>query len=263
MKMLAIHCATAVALTIGGFEARASIIAGPITHPANGNEYYLLSQNTWTAAELEAENLGGTLAIVKNSTEQDWIYSTFNSYGDITNRFLWISLRRQWQGGPFEWVTGEALVYTNWSVGEPDNCQGNEGFVQFWNSSTKYAGKWNDAADAFNFYGAQPSGVVEVNCNRTITEKEKSLVGVWYEGGRLDRPCYFAATTNFLFAIRNYGVAAKIIYDSGKFVFATNWHIRGEPIKDKILWSDGSWWSRTPSNYKVEDVQPNFITGFR
>ena len=255
MKITVAVCSTAVTLLVSVFCLKAGVIAGPITNPDNGNDYYLLTPNTWTASEAEAENLGGTLAIVSNSSEQNWIFSSFGSYGGVTNRSLWIGLRRNWQGGPFAWVTGQQLTYTNWSLGEPDNCGGNESYVHMWSSSMKYpGGKWNDAADDVNFYGLIPNGVVEVARGETLTESEKSLIGTWYEGGRADRPCYFAGTTNMLFALDNIGRSARIVYASANHVFAASWHTRGEIVQDKILWSDGTWWSRTASSYSSPET---------
>lgn len=43
-------------------KAQAGIVQGPVTNPANGHTYYLLSQNTWSAAEAEVVTLGGQLA---------------------------------------------------------------------------------------------------------------------------------------------------------------------------------------------------------
>jgi hypothetical protein len=115
-----------------GFRANAAIIAGPITDPENGQDYYLLSPTTWAAAEVEAENLGGTLAVINNSDEQNWIFSTFGSYGAVTNRSLWIGFRRDGQGRSFSWVAESLEDYTNWSPGEPDNCGGNESDGSWW-----------------------------------------------------------------------------------------------------------------------------------
>jgi hypothetical protein len=248
----------AIALLITACYANAGVIVGPITNPHNGNDYYLLTPNTWTASEVEAENLGGTLAIINNSAEQDWIFSTFGSYGGITNRSLWIGLRRDWRGGPFAWVTGENLAYTNWSSGEPDNLWWNESYVHMWSSSMKYpGGKWNDASDDVSFYGLIPNGVVEVPQEKILTKNEKSLAGTWYEGGSIDRPCYFAETTNMLFAIGNYGRSARIIYASPNHIFAASWHTSGEIVQDKILWSNGTWWSRKASNHAGDEVFRN------
>ena len=99
---------------------RASILAGPIINPANGHVYCLLSENTWTASEAEAEALGGTLAIINDAAENDWIYSTFSMFGN-TPRGLWIGLTDKDREGTFVWVTGDPLVYINWGGGEPAN----------------------------------------------------------------------------------------------------------------------------------------------
>ena len=243
--------AVCVMTMVATIQAVAGIIAGPITNAANSHVYYLLTPNFWTASEAEAESLGGTLAIINNSAEQSWVFSTFGSYGGVPNRNLWIGLRRDWTGGPFEWVTGAPLTYTNWSPGEPDNCGGDESFVHMWSSSNKFPGQWNDAADGLNLDGSSPNGVVEVPQGKSLTNGEKSLIGTWYEGGRIDRPCYIAGTENMLFAIRSYGLSARIIYVSNHHIFAASWHTRGEILQDKILWSDGSWWSKTALNYSV------------
>src|SRR5271167_4210371 len=100
MKTTLVFCGAAVLLLAAAFHARAEIIAGPITNPGNGHEYYLLTMNPWPACEAEAEELGGTLAVIRNAGEQEWVFATFGSYGG-TNRDLWIGLHRQWPGGPF------------------------------------------------------------------------------------------------------------------------------------------------------------------
>jgi hypothetical protein len=260
MKTTIAVSSTVITLLIAISQVNAGIIVGPIANPDNGHDYYLLTPGTWTASEAEAENLGGTLAIIRNSAEQDWIFSTFGSYGGVTNRSLWIGLRRDWQGGPFAWVNGEPLKYTNWSLGEPDNLWWHERYVHMWSSSMKYpGGKWNDASDDVSFYGLIPNGVVEVPREEILTENEKSLIGTWYEGGRIDRPCYFAGTTNMLFAIGHSGRSARIVCASANHVFAASWHTSGEIVQDKILWSDGTWWSRKASNYTSDEVSQSEI----
>lgn len=259
MKTLIATSSAFIGFLITVLHADAGIIAGPITNPDNGQEYYLLTPNTWTASEAEAESLGGTLAVINNSAEHDWIFSTFGSYGGNAKRSLWIGLRRDRIGGPFQWTAGTPVTYTNWSPGEPDNCGGNESYVHMWSNSTQNPGKWNDAADDLNLEGSQPNGVVEVPREKALSENERALVGTWYEAGRFDRPRYFAGTTNLLFGIGGYGRSSRIIYASASHLLAADWHTRAEIVQDRILWSDGTWWSRKPSNYT--DGETHFSSG--
>ena len=223
-------------------RASADILFGPINNPDNGHDYYLLTPNTWTASEAEAEKLGGTLAIIKNARAQNWIYSTFASEGHA-NRVLWIGLRRKYPGGPFEWVDGEATnsAYSNWCGDQPDNGGGVEDKVDIW---TPREG-WNDARD-----DEQNFGVVEMPGDlrkKTFTEKEKSLIGTWYEAGRPDQPCYITRTQNRLFIVIYDGRGGMLMTDASGLVIP-RWNIHGEIVEDKILWSNGTWWSRKVSN---------------
>ena len=58
-------------------SASAAVIGGPTVDPANGHLYYLLSADTWSASEAEAQALGGNLATVNNAAENAWIFNTF------------------------------------------------------------------------------------------------------------------------------------------------------------------------------------------
>jgi hypothetical protein len=225
-------------------QTHADIIVGPITNPNNGHDYYLLTPNTWKLSEDEAEALGGTLAIIRNDSEQNWVYSVFS--GLANHNGLWIGLHRTQMGGPFVWVTGAPTnnSYCDWANGEPNNSGGVEDCVHM-----RDAGTWNDLSG-----DNMLNGVVEVSQEKTLSENEKILIGTWYEGGRIDRICYFTGTANLLFAIGNYGQSSRIIYSPGNHLFAPNWHARGEIKQDDILWSDGTWWSRKPSNYPTGET---------
>lgn len=242
----------AVLLMLTLSRANANVIAGPFTNPDNGHDYYLLGPDTWSNSEAEAESLGGTLAIVKNAAEEQWIFSTFASHGNF-NRLLWIGLHRKYSGGPFVWVNGEGTnsSYLAWCVQQPDNGGGIEDCVDIWTPNNG----WNDARNGEGNYGvAEMPG----NPRKSLTENEKHLLGVWYAGGRIDQPCYFAATQNRLFAIGNYGRAGIITHDGDDFLFVASWNTRGEIIQDHILWSDGTWWSRKPLNNEIDVAPRNF-----
>ena len=231
-------------LFVAAIHARAEILAGPVTNPANGHDYYLLAPESWSAAEAEAENLGGTLAIIKSEADQKWVFAKFGHDGDKL-RSLWLGLRRQNPGGPFVWLDGSKLDYADWNSGQPDNGGGVEDCVHMWTDSQN-CGAWNDAVEWTSL-----NAVVEVpgkSAEKALTFKEKALVGNWYESGRPDRQAWIAGTDNKLFLITHDRHAARLVL-KGKDVIYDADRQYGEIAKDKILWSDGTWWSRQPAKY--------------
>ncbi len=240
-----IHLRTAaILLLITAIDSHAGIIAGPITNPTNGHDYYLLTPDTWSASEAEAETLGGTLAVVANAAEEEWVFSKFGNYGG-TNRSLWIGRHRDGPGGTFVSVTDERINYFNWNAGEPNNTGGNENYVQILTT-----GKWNDNSD-----GANPvCGLVEVpgKANEpALTEREKSLIGDWYDNGDPNRRCYILGTCDTLFAIDENRGASRIIDTPEGYLFSPQWKQHVVVQNDKLLWSWGNWWSRRPAAFKL------------
>jgi len=59
--------------------------------------------------------------------------------------------------GTFKWANGEAVTYTNWAPGEPNNL-GNEDYAEF---NVFGVGKWNDRPD----FGKLQRGIVEIGSN--------------------------------------------------------------------------------------------------
>ncbi len=96
------------------------VIAGPITNPANGHLYYLLSPAPWNAAEATAVSLGGHLATINDTNENTWIYNNIASYGGGAYD-LWIGLNDVAEEDTWVWVNGEVATYQNWNTGEPNN----------------------------------------------------------------------------------------------------------------------------------------------
>ena len=244
MKTTIAVCAAAT-LLFAAIQSRAGIIAGPFINPANGHDYYLLTPNTWTASEAEAEEMDGTLAIVRNADEQAWIFSTFAKFGGV-ERGLWIGLHRTEPGGKFVWMDGSPLDYAHWYPGEPNNVGGIEDFVHMrWDPAAP--GTWNDLNDA-----GQMNSVVELreNAPKSLTENERALIGNWYENGRAERSCHIAATDDILFALNDSNNASGRAFLTRKgFLFVASWQVHGEIVKDRILWSNGTWWSRKPVDY--------------
>ncbi|HEY1788104.1 MAG TPA: lectin-like protein [Verrucomicrobiae bacterium] len=276
MKIIA-FCA--VVLLFAAARLRADIVAGPITNPANGHDYYLLTPNTWTASEAEAESLGGTLAVIRIVKEQDWVFSTFGTYSG-TNRDLWIGLCRMGAQRTLEWVTGERLNYANWAGGQPDDAGGRESCVFLASSNRPWgfpAGGWADIVDNGIVDGCLPYAVVELSGKAhqlSLSKSERALIGNWYEGGNIERPCWIVGTDRTLFRISNNHLAERVTMSDDGLLHVVDFQtqprsaivsdmpayqynfphpfsarplgIHGEVIRDKILWSDGTWWSQKP-----------------
>jgi hypothetical protein len=103
---------------------------------------------TWADAEAEAVGLGGHLVTIRNQTENDRLLSIFGG-GD--QELLWIGLYKDGITEEFVWASGEAVTYTNWNAGEPNNVGGEESKVHLY--TTFAPGKWNDVVGSESFYG--------------------------------------------------------------------------------------------------------------
>jgi len=136
--------------------------ASPVfSNAANGHLYLLLSPATWTWSEQAAGALGGHLATVRNSAEQDWLFQTLAGFAGL-NRLLWIGLNDVAKEGTFVWSSGEPVGFTYWAPGEPNNALGGEDFVTLYPPGHTQAGRWNDWGERV-LDGTRPfNGVVEL-----------------------------------------------------------------------------------------------------
>ncbi len=146
-------------------DACSTIIGGPIQNPANGHNYYLLGQCSWTESEAAAVALGGHLVTINDAAEQTWVFNTFANYAG-TRRDLWLGISDAAVEGVMAWASGEPVTYTNWDPNEPNNL-GGEDYGHIWGAfdSLGRDGLWNDILD--NGIGGagvpvNPYGVVEV-----------------------------------------------------------------------------------------------------
>ncbi len=131
------------------------------TFSSGDSTYHLIAGNSdgsvginWTNAETYAVSLGGHLATINNSAEQDLIWGRWGqsavtpSWPPGNYASLWIGMRYTWTketGWRHGWVSGESVTYTNWGPGEP---KGN-GLYTFMAGSLfapvdENRGKWND-----------------------------------------------------------------------------------------------------------------------
>jgi hypothetical protein len=143
--------------------SNASVLSGSIYDPATGHNYYLLSQNTWTGAEADAQALGGDLVTINDAAENQWVFNTFSSYGGV-NRLLWIGLNDPSQTNPnsassFQWVSGQTPTYSNWNAGEPSAFSSTEYYVYMYPNgydgvdSTRTPAAWNTYKNSSTEFG--------------------------------------------------------------------------------------------------------------
>ncbi|MBL8877838.1 MAG: hypothetical protein JNG88_01860 [Phycisphaerales bacterium] len=116
-----------------------TVAAGPINNPANCNDYYLLNAGTWIEAQMAAAQLGGYLVAINDAPENEWVRATFANYENQA-RAVWIGLSDRATEATFVWDNGDALTFSAWNGGEPNNL-GNEDYVAMNEPGT---GGWND-----------------------------------------------------------------------------------------------------------------------
>ncbi|MGZ4961733.1 MAG: C-type lectin domain-containing protein [Limisphaerales bacterium] len=127
----------------------------PFTNSSNEHLYYLLAPTNWPAMEAQAVELGGHLATVRNSSENDWLLATFVPILGAANFF--IGLTDNAHEGTFTWISGETNSFRNWKTGEPNNSNGNEDYAEVHYDT----GKWNDVQ------GPSHYGIAEVLSHQT------------------------------------------------------------------------------------------------
>lgn len=153
MKKTSFAC---LALCLGlsasaGAQSPANVVFAPVTY--NGHVYELtVTTGSWTAEEAAAQAMGGHLVSITSPGEQSFINSTFlASTSPVANYPLWIGLTDQPNHDSESyttWTTGEAVTYTNFFPGEPNNLQSDEDYVALnWHysfGSTTTQGQWDD-----------------------------------------------------------------------------------------------------------------------
>lgn len=122
---------------------------------SGGNDHYyqLYYDNSfsggigWTDADIFATNIGRYLVTYTSAPEENFVNSTFNPFmpagsgnaGGTCCPHFWIGLSSPGANGVYQWVTGEALGYTNWMSGEPNNPATEPYVVDRWQGQ-----QWNN-----------------------------------------------------------------------------------------------------------------------
>lgn len=122
-------------LSLGALSTTAS---AAFFNPTTGHWYDYVSggpSGDWGVAEANAVSLGGHLVTINDAAEQSWLLSNFGP-----TELLWIGFTDAAVEGSFVWTSGEAVTYTNWNGGEPNDSGGEDYTVMNWGGG----GAWND-----------------------------------------------------------------------------------------------------------------------
>ncbi len=105
----------------------------------NGHHYYCsIASATWPQAKANCEANGGYLTVINGASENAYLANL------LTLQSAWIGCSDTASEGHFQWVNGDALTYTNWYPGQPNNYNGSQDYVELLNN-----GQWNDQYNHF------------------------------------------------------------------------------------------------------------------
>jgi hypothetical protein len=192
---------------------------------------------SWTEAKEYCEELGGHLATITSSGEQNKLTKLVKK--STTSEFdrWWLGGTDEEEEGNWKWITGEKWSYTNWESGIPNNSYGGqpENYLEIANiSSWIHQFVWNDmpdyANDDFNmgFVCEWESGQVDLS-KATVTtaktsyaytgKKIKPAVTVKLHGKELEKGTDYKVT---YVDNKNPGVATVIIVGKGDYTGTTS-----------------------------------------
>ncbi len=109
-----------------------------------GDHFYAFctEELDWVGAQEVCEEAGMNLLTVNDSAEEEWAQGLAVSY-DGEGYGWWMGLNDRENEGEFVWVSGEAVTYTNWDGGEPNDANGGEDCASLLHWDV-YDYQWND-----------------------------------------------------------------------------------------------------------------------
>jgi hypothetical protein len=149
----------AAAFCAAGSGALAAPVQWEVADGGNDHWYdFVVLDSAITATEAEsaaegASHMGsaGYLATITTAAEQSFLNTPWPGIGSVVGQFnsysyFLIGASDRDSEGSFEWIggpeDGDALTYTNWKGGEPNDFGGEDYTVAWWEDSA--AGLWND-----------------------------------------------------------------------------------------------------------------------
>lgn len=156
----------------------AAPIQWTVASGGNGNWYEIVFDNVaggdWELAKQAAYAAGGHLVTITSDGENTFVYSLIWPYDSsiiVPHLGAYQPSGSVEPNGGWSWVTGEPFTYTNWALGEPNNYQGIENFIEFTASKT-----WNDTPAGFGGY------VLEIESSAVPEPSTLALLGIGIVG---------------------------------------------------------------------------------
>ena len=158
----------------------------PAHNAVNGHYYYLIQSGPigFNAAKAIAEGLTyqgvqGHLATINTQEENTFLATTFGARAWVGGIQDTSSPSYSEPGGGWSWITGEAFTYSNWAASEPNDFNGNEGYIEVYTSGVSQ--EFNDNAEDGN--GQVSALYVE------FSDTLKTTVFCTGDGGGTSCPC--------------------------------------------------------------------------
>jgi hypothetical protein len=116
-------------------------------HVYGGHEYlFCTNYASWPSAAASCQASGMNLVAMNDAAEESFVYTTARTY---SSQKFWTGFNDREVEGSFVWNNGDAVTYTNWYWGEPNNI-GNEDCGQINRFYPAYG--WNDEPCSWSFF---------------------------------------------------------------------------------------------------------------
>ncbi len=133
----------------------------------DGHLYYCsLDPQSWVQAQYLSHSNGGHLAVVNSAAENAFLANL------LVNQNAFIGLSDASSEGSFQWVNGDAVTYTNWYPGQPNDYAGQQDFVEMLST-----GQWND-----QYNTKLLEFIMEIPCSSVIQTSGPTSGSVFPEG---------------------------------------------------------------------------------
>ena len=214
--------------------------APPVQWPASagGNGHYYeavwVPQGiSWTSASNAAVLAGGYLATIASQAENQFVFSLvddprfWHQLPDPNNHGPWLGGYQlpgaQEPAGGWVWVTGEALIFTNWFEGTHEPTGGpwlgqNEDRLQYSSARDTRAPTWNDIPNILPSQYAVYGYIVEYNSRPP--ERPRIL------------SCTIANSNTIRFQWQRVGASPSYLVESVPSLSQTNW----QPVAPTNQW---------------------------